>query len=1021
MKKIKKPGYFPTMQNFPLNRKAPLSTAILLALASAQGGIYAAEPSAERLEEITITGSRIRTNGMETSNPVTVVTLDQLNITAPTTLVEGLAALPQFYQSNTTENTGGFFTTSGAGSLNLRGLEGKRTLTLLSSRRVVSSTIYGGPDINLFPKNLIKTVETVTSGATAAYGTDAVAGVVNIILDTGFEGYRGSVQSGQTARGDNNNYEISLAGGWALTEKSHLLLSGESFDQEGVYSRDGYDWFTGSGLIQNNSATAGQTPDNPIRKAYPNVTSISASLDGILRFPASVGKYIFDKSGNAVPFVAGTASDNLAQTGGSGTNNNEPEAQIIGDADHTNYFGFLDYDLSDDLTVYGQVIDSEASFTNTGAGGYLNGLTIYSGNPFLPANVQKLMTDNKIASVPFGRIGADEDIAGNAWLKQETQTRSYTAGFDLDITADGFFDGWVVNGYYQKGTTDVQARQIGGIRLDRIYLAIDAVTDANGKTVCNVTKVSGQYPSCVPINLFGRGKASAAAVDWVTGFEPGVQVNTVGYIPNSSGIPYSYTSTADKKRVIELKQDVWELSANGDIFEGWGAGPISMAVGYDHRKESFIQFVQAPEGNPTADNNFRPVAANNAALGIRGVPAGDANNSVEIQFSKVPFGIGGFTVKEAFTEFRIPLFADKPLIDRLEFTAAARWASYSGSGDVWSWKGGLDWAVNDLVRLRATVSQDVRAATLGERYDRTGSVVNPIDYLADPLGSITYQTFRVSGGNPSVNPEEGKTYTAGFVYQPDWLDGLSLSIDWYDISIKDNINAFGVANILSGCYQEKDADLCKLIERTGPPITDINGKSIASISIVNDVFINVNSQDATGVDFEVSYGTNVDWFGGGEFFNVRALGSYLSENSRTNSAGLKTLSEGTFGLPDWKFQVSAGYNRGPLNLNLQARFTAETLQSLNNNIYQANFKGGAVRYDVADNTVDSSVLVDGRISYNFAYKGGNINLFGNVNNLFDEDPQEFLEALSGLSQAVGDGHVGDKRGRRYVVGFKFDF
>jgi len=666
-------------------------------------------------------------------------------------------------------------------------------------------------------------------------------------------------------------------------------------------------------------------------------------------------------------------------------------------------------------------MDSEASWTNTNAGGYLNGMTIYSGNPFLPANVQALMTANNIASVPFGRIGAEEDIAGNAWATQDTETTSYTTGFDLNIDSDGFLDGWAVNGYYQKGTSDVEARQIGGIRLDRIYLAADAVKDASGKIVCNVTKVSGLHPDCVPLNLFGRGQASAAAVDWVTGFEPGEQVNTVGFVPGTTGIPYSYTSTADKKRVIELEQDVWEISANGEIHDGWGAGPIAMAVGYSRREESFLQYVQAPQGNPTADNNFRPVAANNAALGIRGVPGGDANNSVEIQFSKVPFGIGGFEVKEAFTEFRIPLLSGMNLIDQMDFSAAARWANYSGSGDVWSWKGGLDWAVNEQLRLRTTVSQDVRAANLGERFDRTGGVANPIDYLADPLGSITYQAFLVSGGNPNVKPEEGKTFTAGFVYQPDWFDGLSFSLDWYDISVKDNINSFGVANILRGCYQEGDADLCSLIDRTGPLIADINGTMIPSINIVNDVFVNVNSQDATGVDFEVSYGTDVNWLGGGEFVNVRMLGSYLSENSRTNSTGVKTSSEGGFGLPDWNYQLSGSYNRGPLGINLQARYTAETLQSLTNNIYQAGFNGGAVRYDVAYNTIDASVIVDSRVSYNFDYKGGNISLFANVNNLFDEDPQEFYGALSGFSQAVGDGHTGDKRGRRYVVGFRFDY
>ena len=136
---------------------------LAVAIASAQGVAYAQAPTPpadQPAEEIIITGSRIRLDGMETSNPVTVVTPQQLSLTAPTTLIEGMAELPQFYQSNTTTNTGGFFTTPGAGTLNLAGLQGKRTLTLLSGRRVVSSTIYGGPDINLFPEKMLRTVET---------------------------------------------------------------------------------------------------------------------------------------------------------------------------------------------------------------------------------------------------------------------------------------------------------------------------------------------------------------------------------------------------------------------------------------------------------------------------------------------------------------------------------------------------------------------------------------------------------------------------------------------------------------------------------------------------------------------------------------------------------------------------------------------------------------------------------------------------------------------------------------------
>ena len=145
-------------------------------------------------------------------NPVTVVTQDEISIIAPTNLIEGLAELPQFYLSSTTQNPSAFFTSDGAGSLNLRGLNSKRTLQLLDGRRVVQSTIFGGPDINLFPSSVIRSIETVTGGATAAYGTDAVAGAVNFILDTDFEGFRANVSGGANDNGDGDHYEASFCG-----------------------------------------------------------------------------------------------------------------------------------------------------------------------------------------------------------------------------------------------------------------------------------------------------------------------------------------------------------------------------------------------------------------------------------------------------------------------------------------------------------------------------------------------------------------------------------------------------------------------------------------------------------------------------------------------------------------------------------------------------------------------------------------------------------------------------------------
>src|SRR5690606_19244984 len=177
-----------------------------------------------------------------------------------------------------------------------------------------------------------------------------------------------------------------------------------------------------------------------------------------------------------------------------------------------------------------------------------------------------------------------EDLAADAYTTQTTDITSVTGGFEYEFQR-GFLEGWLAKGYYQKGETDVEAIQRGGIRLDRIYLAADVVLDpVSGQPACNVTVVSGLYPDCVPLNLFGRGNASAAAVDWVTGFEPGVPMQANGFLSATETLPHSYTSTQNKQRVIGIEQSVWEGSAYGERAEGW-ARPSPMARGYGYRDE----------------------------------------------------------------------------------------------------------------------------------------------------------------------------------------------------------------------------------------------------------------------------------------------------------------------------------------------------------------------------------------------------------------------------------------------------
>ena len=983
-------------------------SALALAIAGAHG-IYAQSPDPQQAtpgEEIVVTGSRIRqTTGMESPIPVTVVTPAQISVLAPTNLIEGLAELPQFYGSATTQTPSPFFTSTGAGSLNLRGLQSNRTLQLLDGRRVVESTIFGGPDINLFPENLVSRVETVTGGASAAYGTDAVAGVVNFILDTNLEGLKANAQAGQNDQGDNSNYKVSVGGGFAVGEqkKTHILLNAEKERQDPIWNTDvlHYDWYKARALINNPAAGAGSSRDNPFLIPVNDVRARGFDIDGIFYLPtAQGGPQILNSSGQPSPFVLGSPCNNSGcstTNGGSGHESGLQTYNITPDSGRENAFAYVKHDFNDQLSVFGQFMHGKADFTQLNFGGLFpnpepgaafdRNFTIFSGNPFLPTAIQQVMTANNLASIPFSRIGAPEDIGGQAATTQDTTTDSYTAGFNYELKG-----GWLVKGYYQTGDTNVDAIQKGGIRLDRIYLAADAVVGANGQPVCNVTKVTNGalYPDCVPINLFGRGRASAAAVDWVTGFEPGVPMHANGFLSATESLPYDYVSGENKRRVIDINQDVWEVSADGKLAEGW-AGPITMAAGVGSRRESFNQVVEVGPGG-------------NAASG----------NSVEIQFSNVPFARGSQSVDEAFTEFFIPMIAKRKIVKQMNFDYAYRYADYSGSGGADSWKAGLDWTVTDHLRLRSTVSQDVRAATMGEKYDRTGGVANITDPL---LGGFSYGITTFSNGSPDIRPENAKTKVYGFVYQPGWAPGVSASVDRYDIKVTDNINQTTAANVVNGCYVDNDVDLCNLITRGGPPSTQ--NPAINYISLVGVPYYNQNSVLAKGVDVEIDYNTHVNWFSGSNI-NVRLLTSHLDERSNISSAGVKTEVQGRYTFPEWTGSLFATFSKGPLSVSLTTQYTGQQLMNFN-----WNFHGTSKQWDVADNTLEDEYLVSTSVRYRFGMRNYRIDVFGTINNLFDKGPQEYYAAAftdtfnSGTGLGVDPNS--DMRGRRYVLGVSVSF
>ena len=1021
-------------------RPALLAASAFAALLPATGALAQEDAAADEEEEqgtIVVTGSRIATDGMTAPVPVTVLAASEIEALSPGALITGVSQLPQFY-GNQTPNSGNFFTRAGYGSLNLRGLGVNRTLTLLNGRRVPSTSAFGGVDINLFPEAMIQSVETTTGGASAAYGSDAVAGVVNFTLNTNFTGLELSAQGGVTDRSDGENFELSGAFGTEFAGgRGHWLVSGEYYDQKGIFNYQGRDWYQAWGTFGSG------TQADPYRFVAQTV-SANASFDGRISSPnALINGRAFDADGNLVAYVPGTVNQGAVGTGPArtaGSRNDDLGADIntlYPDLQRYSVFTYADFEVSDNLSVFAQYLHGRTSIYTANSIGSFQGtptaLTIFADNAYLPADLRQIMADNGIASFTLRRRGHSSDI-GNGWYDDTTTQHIGTTGFNYETD-----NGWKIDGFYQYGRSTRNWQQFG-MRVDRIFASVDAVRDPTNPNniVCRVSTTAAgaaAFPGCVPVNLFGRGNASAQAVQYLTGFEAGQSVTTPLFFAEdgyASGDTYSYTTGEAKVGITTFQQHFAELSTSGEVVDLW-AGPLSVALGGSWRRETILQRVQDVT-NPTS-NHTLPVSArlsptgallpavvlaNNAALGLRGVNGADANNTVGVQFSKVSNIRGLSQVWEGFGEVLLPL------VDSDNFSAVAngavRWADYSGSGSVWAWKGGVELGfMDEQFRLRGTFSRDVRAGNLSERFDKTGGTAVIDDPRTTAVEALTVTRF--SGGNPAVEPEEADTWTIGAVLRPDFLPGLSMSLDYYDISIKGAISQVGNQAVLNNCFLGQAQEFCDLITLDSGAATPTG---TGAIILVGDVFVNVAQAAVRGIDFETSYRTDLNLLGGEESLDLRFFSSWLLERSETTSTGATTDFAGQLGAtqgsqvyqPYADFKATGGitYRNGGFSTLVQARYTGSGYQDVCG--VAGRCPANQFVY-INDNKVDAVTYIDLRVGYDFSIGGMEAEVFGNITNLTDRDPPitPSYSAFNGYSTQVNTA-VYDVLGRRFTIGAK---
>lgn len=986
-------------------------TALAVAVAVAIGGTAHAQTDDTTVEEVIVTGSLLRNvTGMSTPTPVTAVTSTEMAALAPTTMIAALSQLPQFLGNTTNDVRGNYFSSPGSGNLNMRALNtggSGRTLTLLDGRRVVPANGFGSVDINILPSALVQRIETVTGGASAAYGTDAVAGAVNFILNTDYTGWEASVQTGSTAESDRDNRQISVAFGTPIGERLHLLLSGEYFQADGITSVGERDWYKGYSLI-NNPDTSSSAPRYLLR---PNVVSAVATHGGLINsgVPTTSALYRmhFQPDGSLAPFVLGEGTATHAHSitnGGSGDDTTANLISLAPEAERSSTFAYLSFDATPKLNLYLQGLRGTSMTDAPDHGGRFAAvpgidtrLTIFRENAFLPAAVAEIMDAEGLTSFQMNVVGDREGLGRSSRLKQDNETTSATAGFKWDVT-----DEWQLTGYAQSGKADNRGYQ-EGILMDRVIAAIDAV-EVDGNIVCRAATIDPEkWGDCVPLNLFGRGNASDAAIAYVTNFTPGQHITSpLFFQPDEyeSGKTVSYTSGVGKVYNTETRQTIVDVSASGKVADGW-AGPIAAAFGASWRKEEIEQIVWDPS-NPASDPSIFP-ASPALAPALRAVPPYIATRSSMVQNSTVANVHGEYEVKEVFTEWQLPLLRDKRGAQDLSLLVAGRAAEYTGSGNIWSWKWGVDWQVYSDLRIRGTVSQDIRAATLLERFNQTGGIgtVNRDPMFPDD-GTQTISTR--TGGNPNLNPETSKTYTYGVVYQPSGLEGFSVSVDYWDVDISGAIGLLGFQRIVDDCFNGA-ANVCSLVTRD--PVTN-------RLAQVRNITQNIAAAAGRGVDLELGYRLpNV---------GVRLFWSHMLENStmtdRSNPATYfdSVGQTGVGNLPEDAVTAIVTYNRGKF-------FLSPTLRYISSGIYNKRYNLPNARPDVEDNTVPSVVYVNLSGGYSWDLGDGRLEFFANVQNLFDKDPPvvpTVFDASLGQTGGIGtNASLFDVFGRRFTIGVTF--
>ena len=899
---------------------------------------------------IVVTGTRIQRDGYDAPTPLTVLGTEAIEASAPANVADFVNEIPSVVGSATPANSNLSMSagTSGLNTINLRALGTSRTLVLLNGQRSVSSAIGGQVDVNTFPQGLIAGVQVVTGGASAAYGSDAVSGVVNFILDTRYEGFKVSAENGITTYGDAANYRFDATFGTAFAEgRGNIVLNGEVAIREGLNGvpRDWNDlgWYQ----INNPAYVPG---NGEPERLITDMAGLSLATPGGIITAGPLRGTFFGRGGQVGQFDFGVVRDPWIVGGDWELTQVNDTQSLDPEENRKSIFGRISYELSPWLNLFVQ--GSFATSRNSGQLGIhrnQGNLTIQADNAFLPPSLRSQLVAAGQTSFRFGTSNADLGIRTN---ETRRNVQRYVVGADGDFSLFGNAARW--DAYFQHGVANTREAALGIANNARIALATDAVFAppgnalgvAAGTIVCR-SSLTDPGNGCVPLNRFGVGVADPAALDYILG---------------------------DPYREQKFEQNVLAVNLSFDAF-ALPAGEVAVAIGGEHRTEEVSGYVEPRYQSGWFTGNYLP-------------------------------SFGDYSVSETYLEVLVPV------LESLNVNGAVRATDYSTSGYVTTWKLGATFEPIDGLRFRASRSRDIRAPNLAELFaagtTRTNTVIDPFNnnQSAPFAGTAT--------GNPNLDPEKADQWGVGVVFQPAFVPGFSLSVDYYDIKIEDAIDSLDAQTIIDRCF-EGVTEYCAAIVR-GPNQFGTN------LQIFESPF-NFASQRARGLDFETSY----RMFVGPGALSLRGFATLYLENTVDNGIdpAVDIVGENTEGgNPEFLYRLTATYEQGPLRFNLIGR-------GISSGTYDNSFVECAsncplstsIARTINTNRIEGAFYLDSSIYYNLESGPADVQVFFAVRNLLDKDPPVVGAGPAGSAYATPatNQSLYDLLGRTFRIGVTVEF